>query len=360
MGAYIGQAELINEAFGNVYKNKTKLGNTGPALNDSVLTSMRVLDEQNHLSKFTWHNLPKGLNANLIERILYYRGRGMFFYMPSNETFYFLPFALSDSIDVYGRYTGCTPIPFTGNGDSKGDKAWINGLNKKPQYDIILPQDLTYSDFIDSCVILNDYSQQLSQTIIPRYQLQEPLLQVMAEIIPFCRTNLLNSTGISGVYIQNQDEQASISAANHAMTRAAINGEKWIGITSSIEPKELTSTPGSSPQEYLMALQAFDNYRLSLHGLTSGGLFQKGSHMLQAEQDMNANRAKSVLDDGLYLRQEFCNIVNSIWPLGIWCTISESAIGVDKNQDGEISKSIQPQFQETNVTEESEVEVEDV
>ena len=352
MSAYIGQKELMEQ----IFSNHTKLGNKGPALNNSVLSSLRVLDEQNALSRYTWYNLPKGLNANLIERILYYRGRGMLFYMESNDTFYFLPFALQGGLDVYGRYTGCTPLPFNGNNDPKKDKAWIQGLTKTPEYDIVLPEDLKIETLLDSCVILNDYSQQLSQTIIPRAQLQEPLLQVMSEIIPFCRTSMLNSTGIDGVHVQTQDEAYSVIQASNAITQAALNGDKWVPISSSLEPRTLTSSPGTRPEEYLMALQSLDNYRLSLHGLASGGLFQKGSHMLQAEQDMNMGRSKAVLDDGLWLRQEFSDIVNSIWGLGIWCEISESAINIDRDKNGEISKSrTQPigQNQEVNEDEQN-------
>jgi hypothetical protein len=34
-----------------------------------------------------------------------------------------------------------------------------------------------------------------------------------------------------------------------------------------------------------------------------------------------------------YCRSNFCNIVNSIWGLGIWCETSEAALGMDKNGD---------------------------
>lgn len=356
MGAYIGQPELVEQ----IYANRLKLGNKGPALNQSILTSLRVLDEQNALSRYTWYNLPKGLNGNLIERILYYRGRGILFYMESNDTFYFLPFALSGGIDVYGRFRGCTPIPFNGNVDPKKDQAWITGLVKNPVYDIVLPEDLTIDDIMNSCVILNDYSPQLSQTVIPRAQLQEPLLQVMSDIVPFCRTNMMNSTGIDGVPVQTQDEAASVLSASQAINSAALYGEKWVPISSSLQPKSLTSTPSTRPQEYLMALQSFDNLRLSLHGLSSGGLFQKASHMLQAEQDMNIGRSRSVLDDGLYLRQHFSDIVNSLWGLGTTCEISESVIGVDRNGDGEASKSRTLPIMTAAVEEEKEEVIEDV
>ena len=84
-------------------------------------------------------------------------------------------------------------------------------------------------------------------------------------------------------------------------------------------------------------MQALDNFRLSLYGLDNGGLFQKKAHMLEAEQDMNAGNIKLVYQDGLTIRQKFCDIVNSIWGLGIWCEASETVVGIDKNLDGEVA-----------------------
>ena len=40
------------------------------------------------------------------------------------------------------------------------------------------------------------------------------------------------------------------------------------------------------------------------------------------------------MQDGLSIRQNFCNIVNSIWGLGIWCEPSENVSGADINGDG--------------------------
>ena len=81
-------------------------------------------------------------------------------------------------------------------------------------------------------------------------------------------------------------------------------------------------------------MQSLDNYRLSLYGLDNGGLFQKKSHVLEAEQQMNTGTTGLVLRDSVQYRQDFCNIVNSIFGLGIWCEPSEVVMGVDYNQDG--------------------------
>ena len=93
-------------------------------------------------------------------------------------------------------------------------------------------------------------------------------------------------------------------------------------------------------QEFMMAMQSLDNFRLSLYGLDSGGLFQKGSHMLQAEQDMNTGNSGIIMDDGIKIRQRFCDIVNYVWGLGISCEIAEPVMGMDTNGDGKVTTDL--------------------
>ena len=308
-------------------------------LKRNLKTNLRVKDEQDFLSRYKWYNLPKGINATLLERILYYKGRGILFYKESNNTFYFLPFALNGSIDVYGRYTGVSPLPFNGSTeDGQKAKPWIPGFVLEPAYDIVMPEDLKLADLTHKCVILNDYSQQISQSVIARSTLQDPLIDVMSDMLPFVRTNLLNGTGVSGMRVNNQDEQSNVFAANDLIYHAALEGKRWIALAGTQEFQELGTGIGAiSAQEYLMALQSLDNLRMGLLGIDNNGVFSKSAHMLQDEQAANGMNASSVLNDGLRNRQEFCTIVNSIWGLGIWCELSEVSSGVDKNMDGELA-----------------------
>ena len=57
-----------------------------------IKKQLRIVDEQNAVNRFTWYNLPEGLNARLLERILYYKGQGAMFFL--KDKFYFLPYAL--------------------------------------------------------------------------------------------------------------------------------------------------------------------------------------------------------------------------------------------------------------------------
>lgn len=304
-----------------------------------IKKQLRIIDEQDAINSGTWFNLPEGLNSRLLERILYYKGQGMFFQL--KDQFYFLPYALDGTIDVYGRFKGVTPLPFNGtSNDGKEDSPWIRGLVFEPRYDIQMPEDFLdkspeeLEDYIkNSCVILKDYTEQYSQTNISRQILNDPILDLEAECLPFMRTALLNSTGILGMRTHDADEAANIKAASMSVNRAALEGEKYVAIVGQVEFQDLTNGTVGKAEEFLMAMQSIDNYRLSLHGLDSGGIFQKKSHMLQSEQDMNAGNIGIVLRDRVQNRQDFCNIVNSIWGLGIWYEPSEVITNVDNNGD---------------------------
>lgn len=327
-------------------------GSVPSELVNNVKRQLNIVDLQDALNRYTWYNLPKGLTGNLIERILYYKGQGALFYMESNETFYFLPFALDGSIDVYGRFTGITFLPFNGATSDGEEKPWIQGFKKTPRYEVMTdPEEATVENVLDSCVILRDYSQQISQTILPRSTVNESILNVMAECIPLMRTALINSTGVNGMKVSNEDEQSNVKAASLAIQRAALNGEKWIPIVGQVEFQEMVNGPTAKAEEFLLAMQSLDNYRLSLYGLDNGGLFQKRSHMLEAEQRMNNGNSGIILQDGLYQRQEFCDIVNSWFGLSIYCEISETVNNIDVNGDMLVDGSSQEPMQPTAETE---------
>lgn len=297
-------------------------GDAKPFLKENIRKTLRVLDEQNAINRYKWYNLPSGIDGQLLERILYYKGQAAFFYMETDDNFYFLPYALDGTIDVYGRYTGITPLPFNGSASTVGkEKPWITGLNRKPIYSVI-PE--TQEELIkNGCVLLNDYSKQISQTILSRQSLQDPILDAMAEAFPLARTSLIANSGIKGMRVQNEDQASTVKAASRSLTKAALEGDPWIPMVAEVDFQDLTNSSALKSEEYLLYLQALDNYRLSLYGVGNGGLFQKKSHMLEAEQDMNSGKVKSAYMDGLILRQRFCDIVNSIWGLGIWCDKSD-------------------------------------
>lgn len=313
-------------------------------LTENIRKQLRILDEQDAIGRYRWFNLPDGLSQELIERILYYCGQGMLFFEEYSEKYYFLPYTLYSNdgyggIDVYGRYRNVMPVQYRGSKtfDKEGKaKIWVQGLFRQPLYDITeIPEQEDINFLKNACVLLSDYCKQSSEENIARQIIQEPLLNVMAEVFPLARTAMIARSGVKAMRVNNEDEYSNVVAISNSMEKAAKSGKPFIPAIGAMEFQNLSE--GDSPlkaEEFLILMQAFDNYRLSLYGLKSGGLFQKKAHMLEGEQEMNNANNTLVYEDGLRQRQEFCDKVNALWNLGIMCLPSEAAMGQDMNGDG--------------------------
>lgn len=324
-------------------------------LKENIRAIISKNDEQIAINSFKWYGLPNGLTGNLIERILYYKGQGMLFYMPADEKFYFLPYALDGEIDVYGRFTGVTPVPYKGTPgttDKDGDiKPWIKGLRRIPVYDFQL-EPIDINKYENSCVLLFDRSQDVSETVIPRSTTNMSLIDVEAELIPMLRTALSNSTGVQGVRVNSSDEAWTVNEASKMSNIASLTGLKWLPMNGKLDFQDLTPGQVAKAEEFLLAMESIDNFRLGIHGLENGGLFQKKAHMLQAEQQANTGSTGLVMNDKLWQRQNFCNIVNSLWGIGCWVEPSENVTGNDMDLNGVVGDTDGPMVeggQEENV-----------
>lgn len=311
-------------------------------LKENMRKILRVIDEQDAVNRYKWYNLPCNISSEELERLLYYKGQLCFFYFKDLDEFYFMPFALDGSIDFYGRYNSIHPVPMSsGTEDDKKVKEQFEAqrsLLSMLKLNVVKApkslKDLTEDDLYNSAVILWDYSRQLGQNIIPRKDLNDPLLDVLAEIPCFLRTSLIAATGVKGMRVSDADAKNEVNIASAQILDSALKGELAVPITSAIEIQELFEGPTGKAQEYLLAMQALENLRLSTYGLENGGLFEKKAHKLEEEQDMNSATVGLVNDDGLSIRQNFAIIANSIWGTSMWCLPSESVVGVDINGDG--------------------------
>lgn len=328
----------------------------GTLPNEEIKKILRVNDEQIHCNRFKWFGLPRGLTGNLIERILYYRGQGALFYMEGSDEFVFLPFALKGTIDVYGRYKNIGPVPF--NGKSEVDEKdpltkLLSDITAKVIYDPVDSEELVKDVKFDeqgnvvsfklneellkgSAVILSDYTRQLPQRIIPKFQLTEAIIDYESRIIPFVNTALANSTGIGGMRVNGQEEQQNAELASRQVQYAALTGMKWIPITDQLQIQELTGGQVAKAEEFLLTMQSMDNFRLGIHGVENGGLFEKKAHTTNLENSINMGSSGFAIKDALWNRQTFCLIANSLWGFRMWCMPDEISVGMDYNMDGMI------------------------
>ena len=340
MAAKLPQLDVLMQAGINPKTGlPMKFGGSKCMLKEDLKKFLRLVDEQDAVNRYVWYNLPANITSQELERMLYYKGQLCFFYDKNLEEFYFMPYALDGTIDFYGRYNTIHPVPMTSGTEDKGNKAqaqYLAGLKLKCVYGMKMPEDLTEEDFSNSAVLVHDYTKQLSQTIMPRVTVNDPLLDVMAECIPFMRTSLLASTGVKGVRVNDADQAESVMDGNRGLEHGALSGQPFVPVIGNVEFQELTDGQVAKAEEYMLAMQSLDNLRLSGYGIDNGGLFEKKAHELQSEADINGGPVGLVLQDGLSIRQNFCNIVNSIWDLGIWCEPAQNIMGMDTDGDGAI------------------------
>lgn len=330
-----------------------------PTLEIEVKKFLRVKDEQDAVNRFKWYNLPCDLTSQELERMLYYKGQLCFFYIEQLNKFYFMPYALDGTIDFYGRYNTIHPVPMTSGSDdekekksSKEQEAYLSTIKLNCVYGVKSKVEL--EDLTKSTVLLHDYTKQRSQQIIPRQQVNDKIVEIESEFIPLMRTNLINGTGVHAMRVPDGDSASSAKLASESVVAAAKKGQIFIPVLGEAgDWQDLPNSASSQANEYMMAMQSIDNFRLSGYGITNGGLFEKQAHRNDSENMINQSSVEAPMQDGLTIRQNFCHIVNSIWGLGIWCDISENITQVDANLDGVTYDS---DIQATQAPTENEVE----
>ena len=302
----------------------------------------RIIDEQRAVCRYKWYNLPAGLSSQELERLLYLKYSLCFFYFEELDQFYFMPYALDGTIDFYGRYNTVHPVPMTSGAEKeenskefKQKAALLSNKKLNVIKDVIVDSsEITYDLLTKSCVILRDYTNQMGQLGEPRYALNDDLLELEGDCIAFLRTNLLIGAGIQGLRVIDADSALEVDAFSNQMYTSALNGNPYVAVTAKAELQELQPNSTMKANEYFLAMQSIDNLLLSTYGIENTGVYEKQAHILESENQVNASNVSLVMQDGLTQRQNFCNIVNSIWGTSIWCETSEDVLALDTNGDG--------------------------
>lgn len=313
-------------------------------IKQNIIKQLRLDDQQCFVNRFYWHNLPRGLDSQDLERMLYYKGQICIFWNKTLNKFFATPFAPIGPIDYLGRPTTVKPVPFVdGNSQKEGGKVtnlsnWFASLNLRVLWDIPLTEELIEDPSMleNCCVIIQDYTPQISQTILPRQTINEGLIDIESLCIPYLTTSLLMSTGIRGMRVNNEDEAAQVYSASTSIQDAALNQAPFLPMVGQQEFQDFTNGSPANSEAFLLAMQSLDNIRMGALGLDNGGIFQKKAHELQAEAAMTGNNSSLILNDCLLQRQKRTHIMNALWGIPVSVSLSETVIKTDDNADGQL------------------------
>lgn len=287
------------------------------------------------LERYMWTDLPFGLTQDLIERVLFFRGKGVFYFNDKIEKFQFLPFALNGMIDEYGRFLRCNTLPFTGvDTDEKKSKKKLPLIYENLDIVYDLPYNKEQFDIIKKGktvgIILNDNSLAVSQQPVIRSNYVKPILHLLSTLIQIINTAMYGAADHSLLRIENESEYDSVKQQIDAINLDIIRGNRFTPIVGNF-PIEPIKTSNTYDLEGLFGtFNSLTNFLKSITGVANAGVFDKKAHLLQEEQKLNGSNSDDIYYNGLRLRQEFCLMIQAYYNYPVWC---ESKRGMSTVQE---------------------------
>lgn len=303
---------------------------TSDPMFQKIGSSLATIDFQEHLTRFKWNNLPEGMDSELIERILYYNGSAMFFYIDELKQFYFLPYGMTNegsgnAIDFYGRYKMLRPYSFNGvSQEQKKDSTADIYLGTQIRKNIIdIPLVDTIEDAIDMFknggVICFDNTPQLTYNVESRNRVNQGYMNYMIKALIQTKSAMINSSGFNLLQSTDANEADILQ-----LQLDAINNDREDGQLSAIvsnllgQIQNLQSNNPASMTEFWNTFQAINNLRKSSLGIPNDGAVQKSQYQNISEQQLDISGPMQVYWNAFMERIKFSSIVNSIWGLAIY------------------------------------------
>lgn len=304
------------------------------------------IDREDFISRYKLEDLPKELRltSDEIYRMLYFKYSLAF---AKYEDYYFmLPFALDGGIDIYGRFKQIKLFPYAsddkdemGNELKKYSNKELEQLLSNLSFRVIYSEkDLEDSTDDDlKAIIIKDYISGIDTNFgTPRYQLDRPLLDTESLFIPYMRTSLKLATGVKMVGVNDPSEEEDVRESSKAIDSAILSGNPFIPVTRKSDFQDIGNEPVAKVQDYFLAMQSVDNFRLSSMGLSNGGLYQKTERETISEQATNTVNANLRMQQNFEYQQKQWDLVNKAFGLNIKISIrqDENQMGGDVQDDG--------------------------
>ena len=291
---------------------------------DSLYAIMREQNKNETLERYMWLNLPYGLTQDLIERVLFYRGKGVLYYNDNVGKFQFLPFALNGRIDEYGRYMRVNTLPFTGVTEENKKKK-----EKRLVYEELdIVYDLPYNEETLSLarsgkpvgIIINDSSLAVSQQPIIRSNYVQPVLRMLATLMQIINTAMFGNADHSLVQVENEGELDEINRAIEAINQDILEGKRFTAVAGTFPITPIKTSNTANLEGLFGCFNSLTNFLKSITGVANAGVFDKKAHLLQEEQKLNGSNSDDIYYNGLRMRQEACLLIQAYYGYPVWCS----------------------------------------
>lgn len=303
---------------------------------EKIGVSLRNIDYQQYLTRFRWHNLPEGLTSELLERVMYFSGSAMLFYIKDLKRWYFLPYGMSGDktqtgIDFYGAFNRLKPYSFNGSTDGSGEEKAGKRIS---QADIYLStqirdniKDIPMVDnaedakriYENGAVICWDMTPGLAYNVDSRNRISQSYIKYLVQVLIQTKSALINASGFNLFSTDNESDNTLMQLQIDAINSDREKG-KLAAVVSNLLGKieNLQSNAPAAMSDFWASLQSVDNLRLKSMGIQNDGVIQKSQYQNIQEQSIDLSDAMQVYLNCFMERIKFSAIANSIWGLDIY------------------------------------------
>ena len=304
---------------------------------ENIGKSLANVDYQQYITRFKWNNLPEGLDSELFEKIMYFSGSAMFFYIKELDRFYFLPYGMAGEkeqtgIDFYGRFNKLKPYSFNGSTDGSGEEK-ANG-KKVSAADIYLStqvrnniKDIPFVKdekeakeiYENGAVICWDYTPGLNYWNVSRNRVSQAYINYLVKVLIQTKSALINASGFNLFATDSESANDLMQMQIDDINEAREEGQLAAVVSKLLGKIEnLQSNAPAAMADFWSSLQSVDNLRLKTMGIRNDGVQQKSQYQNIQEQSIDINDSLQVYWNSFMERIKFSAIVNSIWGLEIY------------------------------------------
>lgn len=304
---------------------------------ENIGKSLANVDYQQYVTRFKWNNLPEGLDSELFEKIMYFSGSAMFFYIKELDRFYFLPYGMAGEkeqtgIDFYGRFNKLKPYSFNGSTDGSGEeKATGKKVSAADIYlstqvrnnikDIPFVKDEKEAKEIyeNGAVICWDYTPGLNYWNVSRNRVSQAYINYLVKVLIQTKSALINASGFNLFATDSESANDLMQMQIDDINEAREEGQLAAVVSKLLGKIEnLQSNAPAAMADFWSSLQSVDNLRLKTMGIRNDGVQQKSQYQNIQEQSVDINDSLQVYWNSFMERIKFSAIVNSIWGLEIY------------------------------------------
>ena len=302
---------------------------------------MKELKE--YVARFEWKGLPKGLNGNIIETMLYYKGQLAFFRIGAQ--YYILPFVYTGQINHYGIQEKLIPISFNGTvEDDKNKETKFAGEKIAYVYERNGMEDIPKDEL---AIVLKGGSGLYLNRVVPTIVATDPLREKLAENLILVRLNMILSQPVKYINVANESAAKSIQTQVDNLLYDILNGNVVNTIVGNLVFEDVnTEAAKIMPQQLWQSYASLDSLRMEYLGILNNGVFEKRERFLTDEVAGKQTVSKLILSDDLLNRKIFCKLVNEAFGLNISVGLNPEMIPEDPqkpkdDREGEGTKNVE-------------------